>query len=94
MDSMRKVAITDGPLKGKTVEVHVNESTFTTHAGNGHYEVTKDGATWRRRQATTSTETAAPKTPRKPARKTAAKLQASAPTDASADASLAQGGAS
>lgn len=73
MDSMRKIAITDGPLKGKTVEVHVNESTFTTHAGNGHYEVTKDGAMWHRKQAAPSTETAAPKAPRKPARKAAAK---------------------
>lgn len=69
MDSMRKIAITDGPLKGKTVEVHVNESTFTTHAGNGHYEVTGDGATWHRKQAATSTDATSPKTPRKPARK-------------------------
>ena len=77
MDSMRKIAITDGPLKGKTVEVHVNETTFTTHAGHGRYEVTKDGATWHRRQAATSTDTAAPKVTRKPARKTASKSPAS-----------------
>ncbi|EQM83411.1 hypothetical protein [Microbacterium maritypicum] len=82
MDSMRKIAITDGPLKGKTVEVHVNESTFTTHAGNGHYEVTKDGASWHRKQAATSTETAAPKAPRKPVRKPAAKPQVLEPDGA------------
>lgn len=82
MDSMRKIAITDGPLKGKTVEVHVNESTFTTHAGNGHYEVTKEGATWQRKQAATGTETAAPKAPGKPARKAAVKP--SAPTSVAA----------
>ncbi|PRB08605.1 hypothetical protein CQ047_12045 [Microbacterium sp. MYb72] len=80
MDSMRKIAITDGPLKGKTVEVHVNEVTFTTHAGYGHYEVTKDGATWHRKQAASGTETAAPKAPRKPARKAPAKPTAPAST--------------
>ena len=82
MDSMRKIAITDGPLKGKTVEVHVNESTFTTHAGNGHYEVTKDGATWHRKQAATSSEAAAPKAPRKPARKAPTNITATGATAA------------
>ncbi|TCJ28751.1 hypothetical protein E0W80_04425 [Microbacterium sp. PI-1] len=87
MDSMRKIAITDGPLKGKTVEVHVNESTFTTHAGNGHYEVTKDGATWHRKQPAPSTEDAAPKAPRKPARKAPAKPAAPTSADASVEQS-------
>lgn len=60
MDSMRKITMTDGPLKGKTVEVQANTERFTTHAGNGHYEVTKDGATWHRKHtAKVSTEKAA-----------------------------------
>lgn len=46
MENMRKVKVTTGPLKGKTVEVHVNTTTFTTHAAPGHYELTDKGATW------------------------------------------------
>lgn len=90
MDSMRKIAVTDGPLKGKTVEVHVNESTFTTHAGNGHYEVTKDGATWHRTHTvTTTTEKPAAKLVRKRTPKpTAPKLTAPAPVDAPIEAKV------
>lgn len=88
MDSMRKIAITDGPLKGKTVEVHVNETTFTTHAGHGHYEVTKDGATWHRTHAvaaTTEKQAAKPVRKRTP-KPTAPKPSASAPVDAPIEA--------
>lgn len=46
MDHMRKIKLTTGPLKGKTVEVHVTQKSFTTHAAPGHYEVTEKGATW------------------------------------------------
>lgn len=53
MDSMRKIAIGGGPLKGTTVEVHVNAETFTTPAGDGHYEVTESGAKWHGRPAAT-----------------------------------------
>ncbi len=45
--STRKVKLTDGPLKGTTVLVHVTQQTFTTHAGAGHYELTEKGAKWR-----------------------------------------------
>lgn len=84
MDGMRSIELTDGPLKGKTVEVHVNHTTFTTHAGNGHYEVTKDGATWHRKHAPkAATEQPAAKPARKRAPKTATpKPQAPAPEDA------------
>lgn len=76
MDSMRKITITDGPLKGKTVDVQVNETTFTTHAGNGHYEATTDGATWHRKHTATATTE---KPAAKPARKRAPKAQAPKP---------------
>lgn len=80
MDSMRKIAIGGGPLKGTTVEVHVNAETFTTPAGDGHYEVTEAGARWHGRKPAESEPS--PKATRKPARKAAAKPQAPAPADA------------
>ena len=46
MEATRKVKLTDGPLKGKTVLVHVTQTRFTTHAAPGHYELTDKGATW------------------------------------------------
>lgn len=46
MDDMRKVTLTSGPLKGKTVHVAPGETRFTTHAAAGHYELTDKGATW------------------------------------------------
>ncbi|MFB7843620.1 hypothetical protein [Microbacterium sp. NPDC056052] len=47
MENMRRVKLTSGPLKGKTVLVHETQSTFTTHAAPGHYEITETGAKWR-----------------------------------------------
>lgn len=46
MENMRKVKLTDGPLKGKTVLVHETQSTFTTHADPGRYELKGKGAKW------------------------------------------------
>lgn len=80
MDSIRKIAIGGGPLKGTTVEVHVNAETFTTPAGDGHYEVTEAGARWHGRKPAEPEPSTKPA--RKPARKTAAKPQVPAPADA------------
>ncbi|VXC31007.1 hypothetical protein MICRO8M_90058 [Microbacterium sp. 8M] len=46
MENMRRVKLTSGPLKGKTVLVDETQKTFTTHVAPGHYELTEKGATW------------------------------------------------
>lgn len=46
MNGMRKIKLTSGPLKGKTMEVPLTAESFTTPAAAGHYELTDKGATW------------------------------------------------
>lgn len=46
MENMRKVKLTDGPLRGKTVMVHETQETFSTHAASGRYEIGDKGAKW------------------------------------------------
>lgn len=86
MDGMRKITIAGGPLKGKTVEVSHNAEAFTTHAGDGHYEVTDNGARWHGRPA----EVEKPKRTTKASRAKAAKpvdvpAVGDAPTESLAD---------
>lgn len=90
MDSMRKITITDGPLKGKTVEVQTNTERFTTHAGNGHYEVTKDGAKWHRKHTAKASTEKAQEPTRKRVSKTAPNPEQPAPADAPVETTEAQ----
>ncbi|WP_223172524.1 hypothetical protein [Microbacterium sp. NIBRBAC000506063] len=43
---MRKITLKDGPLKGKTVLVHETQTSFTTHAAPGRYDIGDKGAKW------------------------------------------------
>lgn len=79
MDGMRKITIGGGPLKGKTVEVAAGTETFTTHAGDGHYEVTETGARWHGRPA--ATEKPAPTAKRRKP-KAPETVETTAPADA------------